>query len=630
MTYKFISTQLLRLFGICLIFCIHLNAFSKDDEFQITTGYHVSGTEVSDVRLAALLSYVEMPDNQVSLGFQQHPVWIKINFNHSRYSGPYQFLVLTPPRHEDVQLYKASRDNRSISSIESLPSIEKVSFFGESQKNIFLLGNINSDSDYFLQVQSFGPMNLNLQIKNADELESDFHRRVFSLGGAVYNTFIFLLLICFLFHINREVIYLHFFLHVLATTLVFIGTLGFSISFLKTWFNWNLSQQLGIFMILNISSALLLFSNILKLMNLPQWLGDYIYYIPGLNLIFLPWFVFADSQNAWLYSTVFGAISCLVYGLFFLKFFDKRVPAQWVLAIFSSVIYLLLLLILMALMGYIPFSSEVLQFNVLKIACLPVLFGLIFWFYEVVKRNRMVAIEIEKATESLHLQDELKRRKAYEGFMGMLVHEIKTPLSIIQIASISLGRRFNDASNEAQRIAHIDKSVTDINDILFKCVQVSDIENNTVFVDKSVVEVGDLLEELRHQFNAERITWDCTDGLKVFTDYILLRTILTNLLSNALKYSKNNSQVLFYGHSVSAESGIKVHLSVTNDIGAAGAPDPGLVFNRYYRGVNTSGLPGTGLGLWLSQSIAESIQTHISMDMFEGRISFSIDVEAAV
>jgi signal transduction histidine kinase len=69
---------------------------------------------------------------------------------------------------------------------------------------------------------------------------------------------------------------------------------------------------------------------------------------------------------------------------------------------------------------------------------------------------------------------------------------------------------------------------------------------------------------------------------------------------------------------------------VTNDIGAAGAPDPGLVFNRYYRGVSTSGLPGTGLGLWLSQSIAESIQARVTMNIFEGRISFSIDVEAAV
>jgi signal transduction histidine kinase len=70
-------------------------------------------------------------------------------------------------------------------------------------------------------------------------------------------------------------------------------------------------------------------------------------------------------------------------------------------------------------------------------------------------------------------------------------------------------------------------------------------------------------------------------------------------------------------------------MSLTNDIGIAGAPDPNLVFNRYYRGANTTNLPGTGLGLWLSQSIAESIQTRIIMDIFDNRISFSIDVEAA-
>ena len=283
----------------------------------------------------------------------------------------------------------------------------------------------------------------------------------------------------------------------------------------------------------------------------------------------------------------------------------------------------------MGLMGFLQFSNSVLQLNMLRIGSLPILFGLIFWFYEVIKRNRMMSIEIEKATESIHLQDEIQRRKTYEGFMGMLVHEIKTPLSIIQIASISLGRRFSDSSNEAQRIAHIEKSVNDINDILYKCVQVSDIENNSVFVDKSVIDVGELLVELRTQITSERITWDCTDGLKVFTDYILLRTILTNLLTNALKYSRAESTILFYGHAVESGAGPQIRMSVTNDIGVAGAPDPNLVFNRYYRGTNTTNLPGTGLGLWLSQSIAESIQTQIIMDMFENRISFSIDVEAA-
>ena len=275
------------------------------------------------------------------------------------------------------------------------------------------------------------------------------------------------------------------------------------------------------------------------------------------------------------------------------------------------------------------FSRDILQVNVLRIGFLPVIFGLIFWFYEVVKRNRMNDIEIQKAAESRHLEDERKRRKTYEGFMGMLVHEIKTPLSIIQIASISLGRRFKEPSNESQRLSHIEKSVNDINDILFKCVQVSDIENNTVFVDKSEVEMDDLLDELNTQLKSDRITWDCTEGLRVYTDYILLRTILTNLLANALKYSNNDSRVLFYGHALNTGAQAQVRLSVTNDIGMAGAPDPGLVFNRYYRGANTTSLPGTGLGLWLSQSIAESIQTQIVMEMFENRISFSIDVEAA-
>lgn len=623
------NTQLLKILCVFLIYCIHLDSISKDNYIQITTGYSIPEIEVSAPQNALDLDYTSMPENLVSLGFQHRPIWVKVQLRNLQTSNPYKLLVLTPSRHEQVNLFQISRDKQSIYEIESLPSIEKVSYFGESQKNIFLLGNINNDSTYYLQIRPFGPMNLNISIQNAEELESDFHRRAFLLGGAVYCTLIFLLLVGFLYHINREIIYLHFFLHVMATVSVFITTLGFSFSFLVKWFEWDLNHQLGIFMILNISSSLLLFSNILKLLNLPEWLGKYIYYVPTLNLVFLPWFVCTNTQDAWLYSTAFGSIWCVLYGFSFLVFFDKRVPAQWVLAVFCSLIYLFLLLILMGLMGLLQFSNSVLQLNMLRIGSLPILFGLIFWFYEVIKRNRMMSIEIEKATESIHLQDEIQRRKTYEGFMGMLVHEIKTPLSIIQIASISLGRRFSDSSNEAQRIAHIEKSVNDINDILYKCVQVSDIENNSVFVDKSVIDVGELLVELRTQITSERITWDCTDGLKVFTDYILLRTILTNLLTNALKYSRAESTILFYGHAVESGAGPQIRMSVTNDIGVAGAPDPNLVFNRYYRGTNTTNLPGTGLGLWLSQSIAESIQTQIIMDMFENRISFSIDVEAA-
>jgi K+-sensing histidine kinase KdpD len=268
--------------------------------------------------------------------------------------------------------------------------------------------------------------------------------------------------------------------------------------------------------------------------------------------------------------------------------------------------------------------------NFLRICFLPIIFGLIFWFYEIVKRNRMIEIEIEKSANSKNLELEVQRRRTYEGFMGMLVHEIKTPLSIIQIASISLGRRFTSSSNEAQRISNIDKSVNDINDILYKCVQVSDIENNSVFVDKSQIEVDDLINELSLQFKSEQIKWDNQPNLQVFTDYVLLRTILNNLLSNALKYSKKDTPILFFCHGFSGDDRHLVRFSVTNEMGPAGMPDSNKVFERYYRGSNTSSLPGTGLGLWLSQSIAHTIGSHIEIEIIENRISFSIEVAAAV
>ena len=622
------NTQILKILCILFVLFTHIYSYADVDEINITTSYSISQTAHLSIEQATQLNYTPMRDNLVSLGFLKTPIWVKVDFYNLRVANPYKFLVLSPPRHEGVKLFQVSKDLKNVTQEQSLPTKETILLIGESQKNIFMLGNINPDSNYYMEIQPYGPMNIQVDIKNSGDLESDFHRKLFSLGGAVFSAFIFLLLIAFLFQINREIIYLHFFLHVLATNFVFISTLGFTFSYLREYFFLDLSRQMGLFMILNISSSLLLFSNILKLMQIPYWLGKYIYLIPTVNLIFLAWFIGTSSQDAWLYSSFFGIIFSFIYGASFIWYFDKKVPAQWVLAIFSSVIYFLLLLILLGMHGLLQFSREVLQLNTLRIGFLPVIFGLIFWFYEVVKRNRMNEIEIEKAAESMHLEDERKRRKTYEGFMGMLVHEIKTPLSIIQIASISLGRRFKEPSNESLRLAHIEKSVNDINDILYKCVQVSDIENNTVFVDKSVIEVDQLLEELRGQLKSDRIIWDCTEGLQVFTDYILLRTILTNLLGNALKYSNADKRVLFHGRSVQSASGKQIRMSVTNDVGTAGVPDPSLVFNRYYRGANTSSLPGTGLGLWLSQSIAESIQTEIVMDIFENRISLSIDVEA--
>ena len=571
-------------------------------------------------------TFIDMPDSQVSLGFLDKPVWIKLHLSRTEQQDKVLFLVVNPPRHEKLTLYQTAQDSRSSSYVSSLPLSEKVHFFSESQKNIFLLPHKLTDGDYFLKIEPFGPMNIQLKLQDAEQLESSLNKKVFSLGGAVFSVVAFSLLSSFLFLISREKIYLLFIFHALASVVVFISTLGFNISVLNHWFGWDLNLQLGMFMILNITSGFLLFNQILRLMALPDWLQRYTYLIPIINLFFLVWFITTHSQVAWLLSTVFGICACLLYAFAFLKFFDKHIRAQWVLALFSSVIFLLLILLMLGLLGWLPFSSQILQPNVLRIGSLPVIFGLIFWFYEVIQKEKLASIQIEKATEAHTFEEERKRRKTYEGFMGMLVHEIKTPLSIIQIASISLGRRFVKDSSEAMRVANIDKAVNDINDILSKCVQVSDIENNTVYVDKTMVDLEELLAELQGLFKSPQIKWPAPDHLPVLTDYILLRTILSNLISNALKYADQKQAIEIKCDTSKIGEDDAVVLAVTNTIGTAGTPDPEHVFERYYRGHLSSGQPGSGLGLWLSQQIAKVLGTEIVMQLGGNWIRFQLSI----
>jgi signal transduction histidine kinase len=107
----------------------------------------------------------------------------------------------------------------------------------------------------------------------------------------------------------------------------------------------------------------------------------------------------------------------------------------------------------------------------------------------------------------------------------------------------------------------------------------------------------------------------------------LLRTILSNLLSNALKYADSQKPIVFRCDESNDEDALRVKFEVSNSLGSAGAPDPAQVFERYYRGSRTGGQPGTGLGLWLSQQIAKVIDTDIHMELEKNLIHFHLSFD---
>jgi two-component system OmpR family sensor kinase len=102
--------------------------------------------------------------------------------------------------------------------------------------------------------------------------------------------------------------------------------------------------------------------------------------------------------------------------------------------------------------------------------------------------------------------------------------------------------------------------------------------------------------------------------LMVFGDASLLSQVFGNLLSNAVKYSPEGGLIRV----TAAQDG--AHIVVGIEDHGIGIPetDRQRVFERYYRGSNTSGIVGSGVGLYLVSTIVDLHKGSVALDSREG------------
>jgi signal transduction histidine kinase len=96
---------------------------------------------------------------------------------------------------------------------------------------------------------------------------------------------------------------------------------------------------------------------------------------------------------------------------------------------------------------------------------------------------------------------------------------------------------------------------------------------------------------------------DCAPGALVLADRDALSMIFSNLLENAIKYTRRDGHVLVR----SGREGMYVTVSVKDDGIGMSAEDATKVFDEFYRARNeqTASIPGTGLGLSLVKRLTE-------------------------
>ena len=213
---------------------------------------------------------------------------------------------------------------------------------------------------------------------------------------------------------------------------------------------------------------------------------------------------------------------------------------------------------------------------------------------------------------TVFLVREMRRNDQHDAFINAVTHELKTPLASIRLYLETLqAREVTDAQRkdfykvmlaDADRLQHTVEQV----------LKAGIAGNRTPLQHRAPVDVAALAHEvietarLRHHLAAETMTLSVstpTIGLQVDGDVDELRTVLSNLVDNAVKYSRDDVHVAI---EVAAPSPDTVWLRVKDR--GVGIPRAQLkrIFKRFHRfQARGSKVKGTGLGLYIVRSIVK-------------------------
>lgn len=205
----------------------------------------------------------------------------------------------------------------------------------------------------------------------------------------------------------------------------------------------------------------------------------------------------------------------------------------------------------------------------------------------------------EEVSQSLEKERELGQLKS--RFVSMASHEFRTPLSSIQL-SASLIERYAQEFNNPNITKHITKiksAVGNLTGILNDFLSLEKLEAGKVEAVFNVFDIVKFAEEITEEMQLvakqnQNIIYQHTGTLSTARlDQALLKNSIINLISNAIKYSGENTFIEFNTEITHQEL---IVIIKDNGIGIP-ENDQKHLFEAFFRAHNTGNIPGTGLGL---------------------------------
>lgn len=203
-----------------------------------------------------------------------------------------------------------------------------------------------------------------------------------------------------------------------------------------------------------------------------------------------------------------------------------------------------------------------------------------------------------------------RQRDAQYSYFAGVAHDLRNPLNVMKLAVSRLTHAPSLPPEDklrrtfemlAQNVLRLERMLADVLDA-------AQIESGNLRIQLEPGDLAELLREVCEAFlyvsDRHTLRCDCPDGTVSATfDRVRLEQVLTNLVSNAIKYSPDGGEVTL---ALRTEGGCAVFQVTDQGIGMSAAEKERL-FEPFRRlGASREGIPGVGLGLFVVKRIIDA------------------------
>lgn len=207
------------------------------------------------------------------------------------------------------------------------------------------------------------------------------------------------------------------------------------------------------------------------------------------------------------------------------------------------------------------------------------------------------------------LENEKQVTSGQRRFINIMSHEFRTPLTVIDSCGQILRRRAARLTEETaiERSEMLRRAAARIDDVMKSALQLMHLEDGIIECRVEKVAVSGMVRDAmlvgsRARSDVEVIAPDVDEDACVSADPALIQSALSAVIDNACKYSPVGGRV-----TIECAAGHDGYRIVVRDQGIGIlADDLPLVCERFFRGANSTAVPGAGTGLYVASTLVKA------------------------